>query len=99
VFCRARSRVAADLLLLLVMSQKRAEGGLVLRPRLPFNGVKVFSATLFNERQLLGEKVTAWIADNPRNELTEIIVTQSSDAAFHCIALTLFYRSRPAAES
>ena len=65
----------------------------VLRPDMQFNGIKVFSATLFNARQLLGDKVTAWIDENPRNELTEIIVTQSSDASFHCIALTLFYRS------
>lgn len=72
----------------------RPAARVVLRPDLPFNGIKVFSATLFNDRQLLGDKVTAWIADNPRNELTEIIVTQSSDASFHCIALTLFYRSR-----
>jgi hypothetical protein len=79
------------------MLSNRSEGRVVLRPQVPFNGIKVFSATLFNERALLGDKVTAWIADNPRNEVTEIIVTQSSDAAFHCIALTVFYRSvRPA---
>lgn len=48
---------------------------------------------MFNDRQLLGEKITAWIAENPLNELVEIDVTQSSDASFHCIALTIFYRS------
>jgi len=79
------------------MVSNRAEGRVILRPHLPFNGVKVFSATLFADRQQLGEKVTAWIADNPRHELTEIVVTQSSDASFHCIAFTVFYRSpRPA---
>lgn len=66
----------------------------VLRPDTPFNGIKVFSATLFNDRLQLGDRVTAWIADHPHNELTEIVVTQSSDASFHCIALTLFYRDR-----
>ncbi len=71
----------------------------MLRPQTPFNGIKVFSATLFNDRQLLGDKVTAWIADNPSNEVTEIVVTQSSDAAFHCIALTVFYRSQKPASS
>ncbi len=65
----------------------------MLRPQAAFDGVKVFSATLFNDRQQLGDKVTAWIAEHPRNELVEIAVTQSSDASFHCIALTLFYRS------
>lgn len=76
-----------------MMLSNRSEGRLVLRPQVPFNGVKVFSATLFNDRQLLGDKVTAWIAEHPRNEVVEITVTQSSDASFHCIALTLFYRS------
>lgn len=75
------------------MIPNRAEGRIVLRSVTPFNGVKVFSATLFADRQQLGEKVTAWITDNPRNEVTEIIVTQSSDASFHCIALTVFYRA------
>jgi hypothetical protein len=75
------------------MLMNRSEARVVLRPEVPFNGIKVFSATMFNDRQLLGDKVTAWIADNPRKQLTEIIVTQSSDASFHCIALTVFYRS------
>lgn len=75
------------------MTMNRPAARVVLRPDLPFNGIKVFSATLFNDRQQLGEKVTAWIAENPRAEVTEIIVTQSSDASFHCIALTVFYRS------
>jgi hypothetical protein len=81
------------------MIPNRAEGRVVLRPSVPFNGVKVFSATMFNDRQVLGDKISQWIADNPRNEVTEIIVTQSSDASFHCIAFTVFYRSRPAAVS
>lgn len=76
-----------------------SEGRLVLRPRTPFNSVKVFSATMFNDRHLLGDKLTAWIADNPRNELVEIVVTQSSDASFHCIAFTVFYRAPRTAAS
>jgi hypothetical protein len=56
------------------MTSQQADGRIVLRPRTPFNGVKVFSATMYNE-------------------LVEIRVTQSSDASFHCIALTVFYRS------
>lgn len=81
------------------MISNRAAGRVVLRPYVPFDGVKVFSATLFNDRLQLGEKITAWIAENPHNELTEILVTQSSDASFHCIALTVFYRSRKLAAS
>jgi hypothetical protein len=57
-----------------------------------FNAVKVFSATMFQERDQLGEKISAWIAANPSYEVIDIVVTQSSDAAFHCIAITVFYR-------
>ena len=65
----------------------------MLRPQLMFNAVKVFSATMFKDRDQLGEQVTSWIAANPRNEVTEIRVTQSSDESFHCITMTVFYRS------
>jgi hypothetical protein len=66
-------------------------GSLVVRPNHAFNGVKVFSATMFEQRGQLGERVTEWIAANPRAAITEVVVTQSSDAAFHCIAISVFY--------
>ena len=66
-------------------------GRLALRQDIAFNGVKVFSATMFQQRDQLGEAVTAWIADNPSKRVTEFIVTQSSDEAFHCIAITVFF--------
>ena len=56
-----------------------------------FNGVKVFSATMAQERENLGEKVTAWIRDHQDWKIVETIVTQSSDEAFHCLAITVFY--------
>ena len=56
-----------------------------------FNGVKVFSATMFADRDRLGDRVTDWIAVNPHLKVTEMRVTQSSDAAFHCVAITVFY--------
>ena len=56
-----------------------------------FNAVKIFSATMAQEREHLGEKVTDWIRANPDAEIVNTIVTQSSDEAFHCIAITLFY--------
>jgi hypothetical protein len=59
--------------------------------RNPFNGVKVFSATMFAERDRLGDRVTDWIAANPHLKVTDMIITQSSDAAFHCVAITVFY--------
>lgn len=57
----------------------------------PFNGVKVFSATMVGDRGQLGEKVSDGIARHPERSVTDIVVTQSSDAAFHCIAITVFY--------
>ncbi len=56
-----------------------------------FNGVKVFSATMVADRERLGEKVTDWLANNPQCTVCDVVVTQSSDEAFHCIAITVFY--------
>jgi len=56
-----------------------------------FNGVKVFSATMVQDRDQLGERITEWLAANPGVEIVDTIVTQSSDESFHCLAITLFY--------
>ena len=69
-------------------------GSLVVRPDLTFNGVKVFSATMFAPREQLGEAVTAWMTANPQLTVTEFTVTQSSDSQFHCVAITVFYYER-----
>jgi hypothetical protein len=66
-------------------------GQLTLRRDVKFNGVKVFSATMVADRDQLGEKVTAWMANHPALKVTDIVITQSSDEAFHCIAITVFY--------
>ena len=57
----------------------------------PFNGVNVFSATMAQDRDQLGEKITAWLAANSGVTVVDKIVTQSSDEAFHCLAITLFF--------
>ena len=57
----------------------------------PFNGVKVFSATMAQDRDHLGEKITNWLKDHPNVKVVDKIVTQSSDEAFHCLAITLFF--------
>ena len=61
-----------------------------------FTGVKVFCASTSADRQALGEKVTAWLADNPKLEPVAQEVRQSSDDAYHCITIVIFYRPRPA---
>ena len=57
----------------------------------PFNGIKIFSATMFADRAQLGDKITAWIASNSHRKITDIVVTQSSDAAFHCVTISVFF--------
>jgi len=66
-------------------------GQLTLRRDVKFNGVKVFSATMVADRDQLGEKVTAWMTNHKQLKVTDIVITQSSDEAFHCIAITVFY--------
>ena len=66
-------------------------GQLTLRRDVKFNGVKVFSATMVADRDQLGEKVSEWMHRNSQLKVTDIVVTQSSDEAFHCIAITVFY--------
>jgi hypothetical protein len=56
-----------------------------------FNAVKIFSATMAQERENLGEKVTNWIREHQNCQIVDTIVTQSSDEAFHCLAITVFY--------
>src|SRR4029077_10103778 len=56
-----------------------------------FDSVKVFSATMKQQRDELGETVTRWLDSNEGITLVDTVVTQSSDEAFHCIAITIFY--------
>ena len=60
----------------------------------PFTGVRIFTSTLSAARAQLGDEVTRWIDANPQFQTTEIVQTQSSDRAYHCLTLTLFYRNR-----
>ena len=46
---------------------------------------------MVGDRNVLGEKIKAWLQVNPTIEPVDSVVTQSSDSAFHCIAITIFY--------
>jgi len=59
-----------------------------------FTGVKVFSTTLARDREVMGEKITTWLKDNPSAEIVDKEVTQSSDKEFHCLTVTLFYKQK-----
>jgi len=60
----------------------------------PFDGVRIFSATKAKERDEMGEQVTRWVRENPGLEIVDKKVTQSSDREFHCLTVTLFYRHK-----
>ncbi len=74
------------------MHQSPSQGRLLVNEGV-FSGIKVFSASMMAERALLGDKVTDWIGSHPELEVTEIVVTQSSDASYHCLSFCLFYRA------
>jgi hypothetical protein len=57
-----------------------------------FDGVTVFSATKSRDRERLGERITDWPQSNRMCQVVKIVVTQSSDAEFHCLAVTVFWK-------
>jgi folate-dependent tRNA-U54 methylase TrmFO/GidA len=59
-----------------------------------FTGVRVFSTTLARDRENMGENITKWLKENPNVEVLDKVVTQSSDKEFHCLTITLFYRTK-----
>jgi len=75
------------------MAAKEKQGamGQLAKGTQRFNGVKVFSATMFAQRSELGETVTQWMEAHPSVEIADIVVAQSSDQAFHCVSITVFY--------
>lgn len=75
------------------MHQNPSQGRLLLNEG-TFSGVKVFAASMAAERAQLGDRVTAWLESHPELEPTEIVVTQSSDSSYHCLAFSVFYRAR-----
>lgn len=54
-------------------------------------GLKVFSATKARDRDCLGEVITDWMRAHPGYQVFDKVVTQSSDAEFHCLTITLAY--------
>jgi hypothetical protein len=74
-----------------------SRGSIVVRPELQINGIKVFSATMYQQRALLGETVTAWITAHRELTIVDITVVQSSDAEFHCVTIVVGYHEPRAA--
>jgi hypothetical protein len=53
------------------------------------NFVKVFSVTKARERHDLGERITAWIQQNPEVKIVNTVVAQTSDQSYHCLSMVL----------
>ena len=64
-----------------------------------YDALEVFSATKARDREVLGEKVTDYLRAHPELEIVDKIVKQSSDNAFHCTSVTLFFRRRAGVEA
>lgn len=58
------------------------------------DGVQVFSATFAEDRARLGDRIQAWLAAHPGIQLVDHTVVQSSDEAFHCLSIVLFYQKK-----
>jgi hypothetical protein len=58
------------------------------------DGIKVFSATSEQDRNLLGRIATAWLREHPHVEVSRTLVTQSSSGGSHCVTVTLLCKTR-----
>ncbi len=61
-----------------------------------FTGVKVFSATKARDREILGDHITSWVRGQPGLVVIDTAVRLSSDSAFHCLSIVLFFTHEPA---
>ena len=58
-------------------------------PDPPISVFKVFSATRAQDREVLGDRVSAWLGANPQLEVRDTVVSLTSDSRFHCISFVL----------
>ena len=56
-----------------------------------FDSVKVFTTTRPRDRTWLGETITEWLRNGPK-EIVDCVVRQSSDSQFHCLSFIFFYK-------
>jgi hypothetical protein len=66
-------------------------------PDRPISVFKVFSATRAQDREVLGDRVAAWVGANPQLEVRDTVVSLTSDSRFHCISFVLICADRAAA--
>jgi hypothetical protein len=58
-----------------------------------WNGVQVFSSTMFGRREKMGEDVTNWLRAHPDRIPVDTVIRQSSDSRFHCLTIVVFWRT------
>jgi len=63
-----------------------------MAPLIGYDGLTVFSATMFKQRASLGDEITAWCAAHEELVLVGALVRQSSDTSFHCLSILIFWR-------
>ena len=80
-----------------VSDSKEGDGVSVPVPQRPISVYKVFSATRAQDREVLGERVSAWLAANPHLEVRQTVVSLSSDSKFHCLSFVLICSNRAGA--
>lgn len=56
-----------------------------------YDGVKIFLATMHRDREVLGERVTEWLRSTSV-EVVDYAVRQTSDVAYHCLSIVIFYK-------
>ena len=66
-------------------------------PQRPISVYKVFSATRAQDREVLGERVSAWLGANPHLEVRQTVVSLTSDSKFHCLSFVLICSDRTGA--
>jgi hypothetical protein len=78
----------------LVNKQILSPVGLASREQIfGYDGVQVFSATMAAGREHLGDRIAAWLHEHRGVDVVAVTVSQSSDERFHCLTVTLFWRS------
>ncbi|MEE9384419.1 MAG: hypothetical protein V3V08_13525 [Nannocystaceae bacterium] len=58
------------------------------------DGVEIFSATVVRAREQLGDRVTEWREQNRDVSIVDVDVRQSSDAAYHCLTIVLWWAEK-----
>ena len=79
-----------------VSDTQEGDGVSVPIPQRPISVYKVFSATRAQDREVLGERVSAWLGANPHLEVRQTVVSLSSDSKFHCLSFVLICSDRAA---